>query len=143
MHPRLPTGLTVEVARRGGDWIYGAYPGVRYRGFVPDALEFLAAARVVAVPGVGDTGVQIKTLDAIASGAQVVASPAAVRDVEAPPSSVHVAETPEEFAAAVRRLAVAPDSRAPSPEGIEWTRRRRSQFQAAVARAAEAAVSTS
>jgi hypothetical protein len=132
--------LTVEVAGRGGDWIDGAYPGVRYRGFVPDALEFLAAARVVAVPGVGGTGVQIKTLDAIASGAQVVASPAAVRDLSSPPSSVHVAASPEEFADELRTLAAAPDSLAPSREGIEWTRERREYFRAAVATAARAAV---
>jgi hypothetical protein len=140
VHPRLPPGLSVEVAGRGGDWIDGAYPGVRYRGFVPDPLEFLAAARVVAVPGVGGTGVQIKTLDAIASGAQVVASPAAVRDLATPPNSVHVAATPEEFAGELQRLAAAPDSLAPSRDGIEWTRRRREHFQGAVAAAAASAV---
>jgi hypothetical protein len=140
VHPRLPSGLTVEVAGRGGDWIDSAYPGVRYRGFVPDALEFLAAARVVAVPGVGGTGVQIKTLDAIASGAQVVASPAAVRDLSSPPSSVHVAAGPEEFADELQRLLAAPDSLTPSREGIEWTRERREHFRAAVATAATAAV---
>jgi hypothetical protein len=140
VHPRLPSRLTVEVAGRGGDWIDGIYPGVRYRGFVPDPLEFLAAARVVAVPGVGGTGVQIKTLDAIASGAQVVASPAAVRDLATPPSSVHVAGSPEEFADQLKRLATAPGSRAPSRAALEWTRERRAQFQEAVAAAAAGAV---
>jgi hypothetical protein len=143
VHPRLPEDLSVEVAGRGGDWIDGGYRGVRYRGFVPDALEYLAAARVVAVPGVGGTGVQIKTLDAIASGAQVVASPAAVRDLASLPSSVHVAHTPEDFAGELSRLASAAGSRSPSQDGIEWTRRRREQFQEVVASAAAAAVSKS
>jgi hypothetical protein len=143
VHPQLPEGLNVEVAGRGGDWIDGGYRGVHYRGFVPDALEYLASARVVAVPGVGGTGVQIKTLDAIASGAQIVASPAAVRDLASLPSSVHVAPTPEDFAAELARLASAAGSDSPSQDGIEWTRRRREQFQDVVASAAAAAVSAS
>jgi hypothetical protein len=69
-----------------------------------------------------------------------VASPAAVRDLATPPSSVHVAATPDEFAEELQRLAAAPDSLTPSPTGIEWTRRRREHFQAAVAAAAAAAV---
>jgi hypothetical protein len=84
--------------------------------------------------------VQIKTLDAIASGAQVVASPAAVRDLATPPSSVHVAGSPEEFADQLKRLATAPGSRAPSRAALEWTRERRAQFQEAVAAAAAGAV---
>ena len=141
VHPRLPDGLTVEVAGRGGDWIDGAYPGVRYRGFVPDALSFLAATRAVAVPAVGGTGVQLKTLDAIASGARVVASPAAVRGLGDLPGSVDVAGTPKEFASALGRLATAPESTEPSREGIEWSRERRERFRTAVAAAAHAAVS--
>jgi hypothetical protein len=140
VHPRLPPGLTVEIAGRGGDWLDGSFPGVRYRGFVPDALEFLAAARVVAVPGVGATGVQVKTLDAIASGAQVVATPAAARDLASPPSSLHVAAGGEEFAAELGRLAAAPESLTPSEDGLRWTGRRRERFQKAVAAAAAAAV---
>ena len=140
VHPRLPERLSIEVAGRGGDWIDGAYPGVRYRGFVADPLGFLAAARVVAVPGVGGGGVQLKTLDAIASGARVVATPAAVRGLATLPSSVHVAGTPEEFADELQRLAAAPDSIAPSRTGIEWTRERREHFREAVAAAAAAAV---
>ena len=140
VHPHLPPEVTVEVAGRGGDWIDRAHPGVRYRGFVRDPLAFLAAARVVAVPGVGRTGVQIKTLDAIASGAQVVASPAAVRDLSSPPASVHVADTPEDFARELQRLAAAPDSLVPSRAGLEWTRERREHFLEAVTAAAAAAV---
>jgi hypothetical protein len=138
VHPRLPEGLTVEVAGRGAAWIDGAYPGVRYRGFVPDALGFLAASRVVAVPSLGGTGVQVKTLDAIASGARVVASPPAVRGLASPPSSVYVAHTAEDFAREVERLATDAESLTPSREGIEWTRARRERFRADVEAAAAA-----
>jgi hypothetical protein len=140
VHPHLPGSLTVEVAGRGGAWIDGTYPGVRYCGFVPDPLGFLAGARVVAVPAVGGAGVQVKTLDAIASGARVVASPTAVRGLESPPSSVHLAGTAEEFAREIARLATAPESLTPSREGLEWTRMRRERFAADIEAAAAAAV---
>jgi hypothetical protein len=140
VHPRLPDGLTVEIAGRGGAWIDGTYPSIRHWGFVPDALGFLAGARVVAVPSLGGTGVQVKTLDAIASGARVVVSPPAVRGLADPPGSVHVADTAEDFAGAVERFATDPESLTPSREGIEWTRRRRERFQADVEAAAAAAV---
>jgi hypothetical protein len=142
VRPLLPDGLSVEVGGRGGGWVDGTHPGVLYRGFVPDALEFLAAARVIAVPGVGATGVQIKTLDAIASGAQVVASPAALRDLLSPPASVHPAATPAEFASELARLAAAPESLAPSREGLEWTHARRERFRKAIAEAVAQAVSS-
>jgi hypothetical protein len=137
--PRLPAGLTVEVAGRGGEWIDGSHPEVRYCGFVPDALEFLSGARVVAVPGAGATGVQVKTLDAIASGACVVASPPALRDLPDPPSSVRVAATPEEFAQGLRELAAAPEALTPQRAGIEWSEERRQRFTAVVAEAARSA----
>jgi hypothetical protein len=137
--PRLPAGLTVEVAGRGGEWIDGSHPEVRYCGFVPDALEFLSGARVVAVPGVGTTGVQVKTLDAIASGACVVASPPALRELPDLPSSVHVAATPEEFARSLSELAVAPEALTPQRAGIDWSNERRQRFTAVVAEAARSA----
>ena len=93
------------------------------------------------MPAVGGTGVQLKTLDAIASGARVVASPAAVRGLGDLPGSVDVAGTPKEFASALGRLAAAPESTEPSREGIEWSRERRERFRTAVAAAAHAAVS--
>jgi hypothetical protein len=127
--PLLPRELAIAVAGRGAEWIGESYAGVRAVGFVPDALRFLSSARVVAVPAVGDTGVQIKTLDAIASGARVVATPAAVRGLGATPDSVRVAEGPEEFARRLSELSSSSLPPGPVESGIDWSRRRRARFQ--------------
>jgi hypothetical protein len=138
--PLLPDHLTIEIAGRGAEWLSDRAPRLRYIGFVPDAREFMAGARAVAVPAVGATGVQVKTLDAIASGARVVASPASVRGLGALPGSVRVTATPEEFARALIEAATDPDAESPHDEAIEWTRARRASFDAQVAQAAVAAV---
>jgi hypothetical protein len=62
IRPRL-NGLRVEVAGLGSE-----------RGPVDDAEAFLRRARVVIVPKTSGTGIQIKTLNAIASGRAVVAA---------------------------------------------------------------------
>ena len=104
----LLDGLDVHVAGMGAPEI----PGVTLRGRVPDAMAFLQSARVIAVPSVSGAGVQIKTLDAIASGRPVVATPAALRGIRRPPASVRVEAEPDGFAAALRDTAPAADGRA-------------------------------
>jgi hypothetical protein len=127
--PLLRPGLEIAVAGRGAAWIGDSYPGVRALGFVPDAMRFLTSARVVAVPALADTGVQIKTLDAIASGAHVVATPAAVRGLGVTPDSVRIAETPAAFARRVSELCSANLPPGPVNSGLDWSRQRRAQFQ--------------
>jgi glycosyltransferase involved in cell wall biosynthesis len=129
--PRLG-GLTVEVAGTGCDWLRGRLANVAVAGVVPDAHAFLAGARAVAVPAVAGGGVQVKTLDAIASGTPVVATPTAVRALGDLPASVTVAEGAERFAAELRRLAAAGGCEALSA-GLEWSAARRARFDAAVA----------
>ncbi|HEX8067698.1 MAG TPA: glycosyltransferase [Thermoleophilaceae bacterium] len=131
--PLLPAGTTVEVAGRGADWLRGRHPGVAVRGMVPDALEFMSRARVVAVPSVTGGGVQIKTLDAIASGVPVVATAVATRGLDDLPGSVAVAPDPEAFAAELVRLAAERDRERLRAEALAWTRARRERLGAAVA----------
>jgi glycosyltransferase involved in cell wall biosynthesis len=137
--PLLPGTLEVDVAGRGGEWVARAGAPVRYCGFVPDAQEFLSSARVVAVPSLGGTGVQVKTLDAIASGSRVVATAAGVRGLGALPGSVRVAHSAEEFASQLTEAAQSPESLEPSREALGWTRTRRERFVADVGAAVEAA----
>jgi hypothetical protein len=133
--PLLPPELDVEVAGRGADWLSSHAPRVRYIGFAPDAGRFMASSRVVAIPAIGTTGVQVKTLDAIASGSRIVASPPAVRELDSPPASVRVAGSAEEFAHAVAELATSSGSLEPDLDAIEWTRARRVRFESDVAEA--------
>ncbi len=99
VYPHLPTDLSIYVAGKGGEWLEGQYSNVKYCGFVPDAQEFMAQARVIAIPSISGGGIQIKTLDAIASGTSIVATPTAMRGIsEYPSSSIKVTENPKDFA---------------------------------------------
>ena len=131
--PRLPDGLTVEIAGRGADWLAGRHPNVRIRGVVPDARDFMTRARVVAVPSTTGGGVQVKTLDAIACGVPVVATPVATRGHDELPGSVAVAGDPAEFAAALARLAADPGRERLRDEALSWSRARRERLDANVA----------
>jgi hypothetical protein len=133
--PLLPQDVSVDVAGAGGEWLRGRHPNVAVRGVVPDAQRFLSVARVIAVPSVTGGGVQVKTLDAIASGAPVVATPVAVRGLGELPESVAVAEDPAGFAAELVRLAgESRDARARRREEARaWSHARRERFESDVA----------
>src|SRR4051794_31736729 len=139
----LDPSLVVEVAGAGAEQALGGGADGRLQllGRVRDADEFLARARVVAVPAVAGGGVQVKTLDAIAAGAWIVTTPTGVRGLDELPPSVRVESDPGRFAAAVAELAQAPQSAIPSAEGADWARRRMERFASMVADEAAAAVS--
>ena len=115
--PLLPAGPSVRIGGAGSAL-----------GEVDDASAFLAGGRVIAIPARAGAGVQVKTLDAIATGRPVVATSLAVRGLGDLPGTVTVADEPAAFAAAL----AAPRT----GEGAEaWVQRRRTAFAAAVAQA--------
>ena len=130
--PRLPEDMSVAVAGRGADWLAGRSANVEVRGVVADAQRFMAAGRVVAVPSVAGGGIQIKTLDAIACGAPVVATEVAARGIGDLPSSVAIARDAEAFAAEVVRLATSADRDAARSGALAWSEARRRRFRAAI-----------
>jgi glycosyltransferase involved in cell wall biosynthesis len=132
--PRLPEGVDVHVGGAGAEPIAGDAP-VTLHGRVPDAMEFLQGARVVAAPSVAGSGVQVKTLDAIAAGRPVVATPVATRGLANLPPAVRVAETPEAFAAAVAEALRSP---AGDADGHAWAQARTDAFVDQVRAALEA-----
>ncbi|MGH2838038.1 MAG: glycosyltransferase [Thermoleophilaceae bacterium] len=132
-------GLDVVVGGHSGEEIVGAQAGIRPVGQVPDALEFLQSGRLVAVPSTAGAGVQVKTLDAIASGRRVVATSIAMRGIGDPPDTVRTADDPAEFAnAIINGLHEAVDEQA-GEQARDWASRRTERFQADVRDAAEAA----
>ena len=133
----------MEVAGAGGETLDGAPPGVRMRGRVPAVMPFLQRARVVAVPSVRGEGVQIKTLDAIASGRPVVATPIAARGIDELPPTVVVAEEPREFAARLTEAAAAPGDPGAAQAARAWIEARRTGFERRVAEAVDALVAGS
>ena len=131
--PQLDPALAVVVAGSGADWLRG-HPRITYAGRVEDVDEFLADARVIAIPSTAGAGVQVKTLDALAAGGWIVATSTALRGIASPPPSVTVADGPAEFAAALARLAAAPETERAASASIEWARRRGMQFREQVRR---------
>jgi hypothetical protein len=129
VQPRLPGGVSVEIAGAGSLEVAGEAPNVRARGRVPDAVGFLQSARVIAVPSVAGGGLQIKTLDAIASGRPVVATPVALRGIADPPPTVTIATDAALFADGVRRALsdTAPEEAAGA--ALRWTRERADRFR--------------
>jgi glycosyltransferase involved in cell wall biosynthesis len=126
--PALSDGFEVVVAGGGADWLRER-ARIRYVGRVDDADAFLGAARVVAIPSVAGAGVQVKTLDALASGAWIVATPTALRGIEDPPSTVTVAGEAAAFASALERLVQSEHTVEPAQESIDWAHRRRERFR--------------
>ena len=92
-------------------------------GRVDDLGALYAGARLVLLPTVAGTGLSIKTVEAMASGLPLIASPLAFRGMDfdpAPLGNVTLAADAEAFAAALRQataLPIVPDAsgRAASP----------------------------
>lgn len=130
--PLLPEDVDIRVAGRGGEWIARRAPRVQWAGLVPSASAFLHAARVIAVPSVTGGGVQVKTLDAIASGRPVVATSVALRGIRDTPGQVIQSDDPAQFASILRRTLSEPVGTDAAADGIAWTQRRRERFTQAV-----------
>lgn len=130
VYPHLPTNLSIQIAGLGAEWLRGQYPNINYCGFVPSVQTFMAQAKVLAIPSISGGGVQIKTLDAIASGSPLVATPIALRGISEYPSSVIVAEKPEEFANSLVQLLALNTIPDICVEAIAWSENRRSTFLA-------------
>jgi len=138
VYPLLPTDLSIHVAGHSAEWLTGKYPNIHYLGFVPDAQEFMAQAKVVAIPTLSGSGVQMKTLDAIASGSAIVLTPLALRGISDYPRTVKIAEKPEDFANLLV-AAIASSSAQQAFDDIDdvldWSRTRQNKFIADIASA--------
>jgi hypothetical protein len=95
----------------------------------------MAQAKVVAIPTLSGGGIQIKTLDAIASGSTIVATPVAMRGISEYPKTVQVAEHSEEFANLLLGAIASPSQQQAFDESLEWYRTRCDRFLADVASA--------
>jgi len=90
-----------------------ALEGVRVTGSVPDPAEYVAKAEVCINPMQAGAGLQNKLIEYLASGTATVATSVANEGIRATPGEeVLVADSPEDFAAAVLRLLRDPGERA-------------------------------
>jgi hypothetical protein len=132
VYPHLSDKFTIQVAGNGAKWLEGRYLNVEYLGFVDDVRHFLQRARAIAIPTLSGGGIQIKTLDAIASGSQIVATPLALRGIDDHPSTVAMAASAEQFAALLSSAIARSDSEVSAAQAIEWSRVRESRFRSEV-----------
>lgn len=123
--PLLPQGVRVAVAGKGADGI--VCDPVVALGFVPDAMAFMRSCQVVCIPSVSGGGVQIKTIDAIASGRPIVATPIALRGIIDPPKNVSVGDDPAHFVTNICESLAQPAEY--SHEAVDWARTRRRNFE--------------
>ncbi len=99
VYPELPEDINIHIAGSGAQWLANKYKNVTYLGFVEDVQEFLESSRVIAIPTLSGGGIQIKTLDAISSGSNIVATKLALRGIDDAPKTVTIADSAEEFSA--------------------------------------------
>jgi|UPI00035C9CB0 glycosyltransferase involved in cell wall biosynthesis len=128
VYPYLPVHLSIYVAGKGADWLHGKYPNIYYCGVVPNAQQFLSQAKVVAIPTLSGSGIQIKTLEAIASGSWIVATPVALRGISHPPPTVTAAETATDFASSIVSSVNLPHNQKAWEQTKNWYAKRRNQF---------------
>jgi polysaccharide biosynthesis protein PslH len=128
VYPQLPPNLSIHIAGRGAEWLAAKYPKIQYHGFVANAQEFMAKAKVVAIPTLTGGGVQIKTLDAIASGSPIVATSIALRGIVDPPITVQRATYPNEFAQCLVTAISAGSTSADSETAADWFEERKQRF---------------
>lgn len=130
---------TIAVAGAGADEIV-EHSKAQALGRVDDAGAFLHASRVIAVPSVAGAGVQVKTIDAIATGEPVVATPTALRGIPEPPPTVRVAESPETFAEELRAALHSGVTPAERAAALAWAEARRRLFSSTVSSGLESAI---
>jgi len=89
-----------------------AQPGLEVEDFVSDPRPAYARAAVIIAPLVASAGTNIKILEAMAMGKAIVSTPAGVNGLQLEPGvDFLLAQTPAEFADAIRRLFNEPDLR--------------------------------
>lgn len=122
---RVPEGISRTMGR----------DNITFVGFVPNANEFLASCKVIVVPSISGTGIQIKTLEAISTGKSVVVTEAAIRGLNDLPANVHVARDANEFSMAINKcLSESEEERAYCLGELEnWWMKRDQQFSAGMA----------
>ncbi|MEN8129070.1 MAG: glycosyltransferase family 4 protein [Pseudomonadota bacterium] len=128
VYPHLSEDLNIHIAGSGAEWLNNNYENISYLGFVDDVQEFLRKARVVAIPTLSGGGIQIKTLDAIASGSSIVATSLASRGIDDAPETINTANTPEKFANELSKAVHNTQNPATTLAAMNWALERKTRL---------------
>lgn len=108
---RLPTARLFLAGRRMPEEFLGrAIPGVTVVGEVDDVQEFICSKQISIVPLLSGSGIRVKIIEAMAAGKVVVSTrigAAGIAYTEG--EDLLVADSPEEFAAAIARCVEDPE----------------------------------
>lgn len=126
VYPLLPLSITISVAGIGADWLHNKYKNVSYLGFVDSANIFINKSKVIAIPSIAGDGIQIKSIQAIAQGIQIVATSFALRGIDDLPSYVQKADDPIKFKEEL--LLMISSSKEHFDEATKWIDNRKVQF---------------
>jgi glycosyltransferase involved in cell wall biosynthesis len=122
--PLLPVHLKIAIAGKGAKNLGNRVVNL---GFVPDATAFLTRCRMICIPSISGSGIQVKTLDAIATGRPIIATHVALRGIENPPPGITEANTPQEFAGAILEN-MKESAMLRNMEALVWSQQRRQNF---------------
>lgn len=100
--PHIDADVKIEIAGKGADDLLKRYsPRIISKGFVPSSESFLSNAKVIAIPSVSGSGIQIKTLEAISIGTQVVGTEIAFRGIGDAENDFLIENEPKLFAQSI------------------------------------------
>jgi Glycosyl transferases group 1 len=102
--PLLPRDLSIGIAGRLPKDFRSGAAHVSLLGRVPDAAEFVASCRAIALTSRNGTGIQLKTIETFQLGKATVATKSSIRGLAALPTNCLVADDPANFAAALIKM---------------------------------------
>jgi Glycosyl transferases group 1 len=102
--PFLPSEMSIGIAGRLPKDFRSGAANVGLLGRVPDAAEFVASCRAIALTSRNGTGIQLKTIETFQMGKPTVATKSSIRGLGKLPTNCLVADDPANFAAALIKM---------------------------------------
>jgi len=124
--PLLPENFEIGIAGSGSEALPVTDRRVKLMGRVPDAGIFMRSCRVLAVPTLVGSGIQLKTIEGISIGVPMVGTTMALRGISNPPAYVHTADDASSFA---EKLISCQDTIVDKSIGFRWAEDRREVFK--------------
>ena len=106
VHREVPQARLYLAGRKMPErWMNSAIDGVSVVGEVPDAMRFIAGKQINVVPLLSGSGIRVKIIEAMSVGKAVVTTTVGAQGIDyVDGENILIANTPDEFAACIKRL---------------------------------------